>query len=190
MRLTDKQRRAMFMRLNRASALPYYRAVKRKYYPDLKVGNSVELTLDYTSTEPLDEAGNLILHKTRTPQQALSFSKSVEGALLGALTNNKEGGDFLILKTEQEPNIDLSNRRNIDFKVLEEVRYYRPIPATMIGEHQLDEHLGHSTLDAFKGLVRARHVSKKLKTDPLKRMREIKKTIKTDLERTQQRTSL
>lgn len=107
----------------------------------------------------------------------ISFSKSLEGAILGGLKtqfdlrwakiNDKHWLD--IYMTDEEPDIDISKCEELDFDLLEEVRYRRTILVKKIATIEIDPYLELKVLMAYDKM-------------DFKKLEKIKKIVKKEYE--------
>jgi len=115
----------------------YYRAIHKSYY------KGCGILKPYPIPHEKDKNGKLVYNIydnepffVISHEPILSFSKTIEGAVTGAITGERgfNHGTFYICKTNLKPDVDLSNRHIGDFADIKEVRYKRPVKTTVAGK--------------------------------------------------------
>lgn len=79
----------------------------------------------------------------RSEEKVLCFSKTPGGAVIGAITGEREfrKGTFCICETTDKPDVDISHEIIGDFSILEEVRFHKPVETKLKGCFVVGENL-------------------------------------------------
>ena len=105
--------------------------------------------------------------QSETPES--SFSKSIKGALIGEISGEPaKEGEYFVYSTKESPDYDLSKEmpHSMDFGVVEEVRYRKPVKIKLLGKlnvSQKDIDLIHSGYGGHFYPENIRKIKKELK---------------------------
>jgi len=131
----------------------YYRAIHNKNYNGCDTLKPKSIPHEKTKNGKLvykiydNEPFFAMSHKP-----VLCFSKTIVGALTGAVTGKKgfRGGKYHVCKTTSKPDIDLSKKHIGDFANIKEVRYNRSVKAKHIGSFDISSEVAKKVASLYR----------------------------------------